>query len=272
MVVYVNIRQATFRKLDRSATNEVTTTHAAAADAGRFNKQIIDKDALAPIQQIVTQARQYLYDHTLPWSDNGDRVLSSMNYFEVMDKLNEYQRAFNAAVDDFCTTYNQHRDRARLKLNSLFRDADYPNEQEVRTKFAFNFGVLPLPTAGDFRVAMASDEVNEVRAEIQKQLDDRVQSMMSTVWEELRGTISLVKDRCGNAARLHESVLANLTDLVDRLPGLNITCDTDLEALRQEIKRTFAHYDIKDLRKDEQVRKAVSDEADRILKQMAGLV
>lgn len=272
MIVFMNVSQATFRKLDKQATSEVTANHAAAADAGRFNKQVIDKEALAPIQQIVSAARTYLYDHTLPWSDNGDRVLSSMNYFEVMGKLQEFAAYFKAAVDTFCNDYNQHRERAKLKLNSLFKEADYPYEHEVRSKFAFTFGVLPLPTAGDFRVAMSDDVVDEVRAEIEQQLNARVQGMMSSVWDDLTKTITHLRDRLQANGPLFSSALDNVTDLLARLPGLNITDDAGLETIRKELHTALMGLEMKDLKKDEKLKQSTIGAVDDILRNMRGLI
>lgn len=272
MLVYLTVNQATFRKLDKQATAEVTASHAAAADAGRFNKQIVDKAALEPMQKIASAARMYLYNHTLPWSDNGDRALSSANYFIVMQELSTYQHEFNQAVDEFVAEYNQHRERARLKLNSLFNPNDYPHVDEVRAKFGFSFGVMPLPTAGDFRVAMAAAEADEVRQHISAELELRTKTMMDTVWEELASTVSHLRDRLQSSGKLYESTLTNLEDLLRRLPGLNITGDAGLEQMRKAIASTMQGLTMADIKKDEQLRKAVAEQADDILRQMQGLV
>jgi len=272
MLVTLTISQATFRKLDKTATAEVTTTHAAASDAGRFNKQIVDKAALLPITQIAGAARTYLYQHTLPWADNGDRALSSLNYFEVMTKLREFKAQFDAEVDKFCTEYVQHRERARLRLNSLFKDEDYPQEWEVRNKFAMNFGVMPLPVAGDFRVDMGEDVVAEVRQEIEAQLNARVQGMVAEVWGELTTTVSHLRDRLQSGGKLHDSALDNITDLLDRLPGLNITNDAGIEQMRAEIRRTLGGLEMKDIKKDEKLKQSVIDKTNDILGQMRGLM
>lgn len=271
MLVQLGISQWTARRLDRSATAEVTSAHAAASDAGRFNKQIVDKSALLPIQQIATAARTYLYQHTLPWADNGDRVLSSMNYFEVMTKLREFKAQFDEEVDAFCADYNEHRERARLRLNSLFKDEDYPQAWEVRSKFAMSFGVMPLPTAGDFRVAMSDDIVEEVRQEIEAQLGARVRGLVTSVWEEMGSTVSHLRDRLQSGGKLHDSALDNLTDLLDRLPGLNITNDEGIDAMRHEIRQMVSGLEMKDIKKDEKLKQSVIDQTAAILAQMSGL-
>lgn len=271
MLVQLNISQWTARKLDRMATAEVTTSHAAASDAGRFNKQIVDKTALLPIAQIASAARMYLYGHTLPWADNGDRVLSSMNYFKVMDELRKFKASFDAEVNVFCADYTQHRERARLRLNSLFKEEDYPQTEDIRNKFSMTFGVLPLPTAGDFRVAMSADVVDEVRQEIEEQLTGRVRGLVACVWEELGSTVSHLRDRLQSGGKLHDSALENLVDLLERLPGLNITNDQGIEQMRQEIKKVVQGVEMKDIKKDDKLKQGMVDRTTDILRQMQGM-
>jgi hypothetical protein len=272
MLVYLNVSQWTARKLDKNATAEVAESHDAAADAGRYNKQLIPKEALAPIQKIASEARAYLNMHTLPWSDLGDRALSNTNYFTVMDRLKYYKSEFDAEVDTFCTEYLVHREKARFKLNSLFKESDYPRVEDVRLKFAMNFGVLPLPTAHDFRVTMAADQVDEVRQQIQSELDGRVQAMMSGVKEALIGTVSHLRDRLRSSGKLFDSTLGNVEDLLARIPGLNLTNDAEIESLRAMVAQAFQGMTMKDIKKDEQLRTAVADRADEILRQMQGLM
>ncbi len=272
MLIYLTISQATFRKLDKKATAEVTSSHEAASDAGRFNKQLIPKEALEPIQKLATAARTYINDHTLPWSDSGERALSSTNYFEVMNRLSYFRNEFNAEVDAFCKEYLVHREKARFQLNSLFNEADYPREDEVRAKFAFRFGVMPLPTSGDFRVAMAADQVDEVRQQIQAELSGREKLMMDGLKEALVGTVSHLRDRLRSSGKLFDSTLTNLEDLLARLPGLNMTNDQDLETMRVKVRDAFAGLSMKVIKKDEALRTAVADRADEILRQMQGLI
>jgi hypothetical protein len=271
MLVSLKIGQWTARKLDKSATQEVTVNHAAASDAGRFNKQIIDKNSLLPMVQIVGAARRFFYQHTLPWSDNGDRVLSSLNYFTVMDRLRELKVEFKNAVDVFCRDYDMHRDRAKLRLNSLFNEADYPQSWEIREKFYMDFTVMPLPVAGDFRVEMGDDVVDEVRQEIEASLNSRVQGMVESVWTELVGTVSHLRDRLQSDGKLVDSALDNIVDLLDRLPGLNITNDAGIDTMRSEIRKLTNGLEMKDIKKDDALRTSVIDKTNEILRQMQGL-
>lgn len=271
MILRLSVGQATFRKLDKDVSREVSDHHAAAADAGRYNKQLIPKEALLPMAQIASAARIYVYQNTLPWSDNGDRVLLSSHYFNVMGRMQVFASSFHVAADKFAAEYDVHRERSRFKLNSLFKDEDYPLAQDVRAKFHFTFGVTPLPTAGDFRVDMSQDVVDDIKAELTTSTALLTKQAMDSVWEELRGTISHLRARLAPDTRLHETALSNIEDLMERLPGLNLTNDAGLDQMRSMINQTLVNYNIKDLRTNDAVRSAALSETDQILAQMAGL-
>ena len=272
MLISLSISQWTARKLDRNATAEVTSSHEASTDAGRFNKQTIDKAALLPIQQIASKTRDYFDKHTLPWGHNGINVMSSMNYFAVVQKLNAFQQEFKAAVDAFCADYDVHREQARFKLNSLFNESDYPSVSDVRNKFAMSWSIMPLPTAGDFRVEMADDAVVEIRNEIEAEINGRVQSMMGELAQALKGTMSHLVDRLTAKGPLHESALTNVQDLLDRLPGLNITNDASIEQVRRDLKQLVNGLEMKDIKKDDALRQSVADRTAEILRQMQGVM
>jgi len=77
------------RKHDPDASQEIAQRHGAQADAGRYHKVLLPKEALAEVQKIVSDARQEKSRRgaqkarasalpPLPWDDNGYRVLPSV--------------------------------------------------------------------------------------------------------------------------------------------------------------------------------------------------
>ena len=94
---------------------------------------------------------------TLPWDDNGYRVLPAAVYLEHAEKLREYSRKFTAAIDVFAAQFDQLVIESRSRLGSLFRPEDYPTSKEIRDKFAFETEVMPLPDGDDFRVNLGDD-------------------------------------------------------------------------------------------------------------------
>src|SRR5579884_3866071 len=75
MLCSLSISMWSARKHDPAASEEIASRHGAKSDAGRYNKVLLPKQALAEIQKIVSEARHEHYFITLPWADDGYRVL-----------------------------------------------------------------------------------------------------------------------------------------------------------------------------------------------------
>ncbi len=272
LIVNLSISQWSGRKLDRQVTDEVNADHAADADAGRYNKMLVEKTALAPIQSIANAARIYVYRQTLPWGDNGDRVLMSTRYFDFMTQMREFESAFKAAVDKLVGDYKAVVERSRFRLNDMFKEADYPEEHEVENKFRMNINIRPVPTAGDFRVAMGDDVVEEIKAQIEENSQTLLNEAMQTVWQEVKKTITHIQAKLADPKAIFKaSTIESIDDLIERIPHLNLTDDPNLEAFRKELKQNLQGLDAKELRKDEFVRSAAAEDAKRIMDQFAGM-
>jgi len=272
LIVNLNVSQWSGRKLDKTVTKEVTDAHAAAEDAGRFNKLLIDKAALAPVQTIAGAARLYVYAQTLPWGDNGDRVLMSSNYFAFSAKMREYEVEFAAAVDTLVEKFSEFVDRARFRLNSMFQESDYPDVSEIRDKFRMRYTIKPVPTADDFRVDIGDDVVEELKAQIAVENGRIVREAMDSVWDEIKTTMSHLHGKLADPKAIFKaSTIESIEDLIERIPHLNLTNDPDLIRFRHELKTSLSGLDPKELRKDELVRKYAAEDTKRIMDQFGGM-
>jgi hypothetical protein len=88
MLAAVHISIWTAVKHDRKISRDVASQHGAHRDAGRYNKQLLrGADKLDELRTLAGQIRQYFYRITLPWSDEGFRLLPSNFYFDLMARI-----------------------------------------------------------------------------------------------------------------------------------------------------------------------------------------
>jgi hypothetical protein len=71
-------------RLDKEASRKVTEEANANADAARVNKHLVPKDALKAITAASTAVRAHFYSKTLPWKDNGDRLLTRLLFCDFI--------------------------------------------------------------------------------------------------------------------------------------------------------------------------------------------
>lgn len=278
MIANLSIGMWAAQKLDKEASRKVTEDAGAVADAGNFNKHLVSKDALKPIISAANAIRTHFYTYTLPWKDNGDRLLTRKGYMKFIDEHEDLIRSFNSAVEDFLTrVYPEARARAEFRMGDLFDPNDYPPVYALRHRFYARMEIDAVVEAGDFRVEMDEDHLDRIRGDMERAMTSRLGAAMGDVWERLRDTLQhlhnkLKVDDQGNKEVFRDSTVTNLEEIVELLPSLNITNDPNLERIRADIEASIIGYTPKQLRKSEEVRASVSEDAQRILEDLSGFM
>lgn len=276
MLCSLSISTWSARKHDPEASEEIARQHGAQADSGRYHKVLLPKTALAEIQKIVSEARQEHYYMTLPWDDNGYRVLPAAAYMEHTERMRALSNRYTPAVEALVNEFNQLVEEAKIRLGGLFRAEDYPGPDELRSKFSFETKVMPLPDAGDFRVALGEEEKERIKRQITVAVEASLQVASRELWQRLYESVSHMAERLqaykvtgeGVEHPFRDSVVTNLVKLTDILPKLNVTGDAELERLAAEVRASLL-VDPQELRKSEAVRNETAKNASAIANRMA---
>ena len=101
MLAAVHISIWTAIKHDRKISRDVADQHGAHQGPGRYNKQLLrGADKLDELRTLAGQVRQYFYKITLPWSDEGFRLLPSNLYVDLTARMREFEASFEQGVDN----------------------------------------------------------------------------------------------------------------------------------------------------------------------------
>ena len=275
MLVEFNASVWTARKLDKSTTDEVVANkNATAKDAARVNKHLLaGRTEHDVIQQMVGRARTYVYDHTLPWSDSGLRLLPTVNFVAFTERMNQFEEEFERLVAEFVTIYPTLISAQAMSLGDMFKRSDYPTANEMVTKFAFRIGFLPVPTAGDFRVDIGNEAQAELKARLNEMAEERIESAMRDIRARLGEHMKRMSDRLttdyvqGEAKqrRFHDSLVDGALELCDLTKALNVVGDPTLETARKELEQALLGVTPQELRKNEYVRQDTKKAVDAIL-------
>jgi len=266
MLAALNVSQWTARKEDKKITKEVETAHNA-KDAGKYHKVLIAKESIQTIQKIVNEARIYHYTVTLPWNDNGERILTTALFFDYSRAIAKFKGQFETAVNSFLDNYPALIDAARTRLNGMFNQEDYPTIKKVKGKFSFSHQFTPIPSTSDFRVDLQQEEIEKIKSALDARLKAREQEAVKDLWERLFSTVSHAAERLSDPdAIFRDSLIVNIQELVNLLPKLNFTDDPTLEKLRREVENKLLKFDAATLRDDPTARKQTAQEARELLK------
>lgn len=273
MIIRLSVKQWSARKFDKKATQKVADDYGTTADVGRYNKVLIAKDAIKSITTAVSAARTYHYTMTLPWDDSGARLLTAACFMEYSKRMREYKLNFEKAVEEFIDNYPTYRAEAELRLSGMFDDADYPGIYDMRSRYEFVTDIEPVPHSSDFRVSVSDKATNQIRAEIEKRSEARVKAATDDLYKRLADVTSRFAEKLGDSKGVfRDTLVGNVVELVELLPKLNISGDPNLEKLRKEIQKKLGGHTPEVLRNDPEVRATAAQDADAILKKMAGFI
>ena len=281
LLVSLNISVWGATKKDRDATNEVIDANQATQEAGYFIKKLLPTEAMRDVKNTASAARAKHRYHTLPWSDKGQRVLPVANLFEYTEHMRKVKSDFEASVKTFLARYPSYMEAAKQsgRLGQLFDQNDYPTVEQVRTCFAFRTRMLPLPTAGDFRVQMDKEHADIIRQEIADRVAGEFASANKAIVTRLVETVTDMRERLARykvdargavTGAFRNSVVTNLEELVPLLHRLNVTGDHEVTDLLKRAEKDLLAFDPSTLRDNDTVRATTIDRADELIKDLTG--
>jgi hypothetical protein len=260
-------------RLDKDASRKVVQDAGAEGDAARVNKHLVPKESLKKIVSTSNAVRAHFYEKTLPWKDNGDRLLTRLMFADFIEQHERLVGEFKDAVDEFITDgYPQARAKAEFRMGELFNLNDYPAAESLRRRFYINLDIDAVTEAGDFRVQMDQDQLDSVKQSMEQALRDRIGRAMRDVWERLSEVVGHFATKMGSDDIFRDATVRNIEELVELLPGLNVLDDPDLKAIGEEVKAKLAGHDPKDLRKNKTIRSQAAQDAKEIMERMSGFM
>jgi hypothetical protein len=256
------------RKYDKKVTAETNAAHGADSDAGRYNKMLLPGDASSykALTSHIAATRVLHYEQTLAWSDDGWRLLPVLNYQKYTDKLRQARHTYDSLLGDFLADYPSLQAAARVKLNGMYREDDYP--ADVSSKYGFAIEFAPVPAGGDFRVALSQAEIDVIATRTEDRVKSAFEAAHKDAVKRLYECVSRIHERLAQPnAIFRDSLISNASELCDVLSRMNITEDINLDALRQQTV-SLATVSADTLRNDPVTRIQTANDAQTILDSM----
>lgn len=300
----LEISQWTARKKDKRTAEEVATAKNAKSRATSVNKNLfVDCAELMAIASYAAETRLWFNSVTLPWDDRGTRIVPSMKYMDIACEMSTRIEKFNALVQKFLSVYHTEITKQAFSLGDLFDRAEYPSLTEVSRLFSMRVETSPVPTAGDFRVDIASDISAQLRAQFEEASRARIAQAMQEAWGRLREKAEHIRERMQallefdpNAQaqetpeeaasaddapggesetikkkrrpKLYASLLDNALQLCDTMRDLNVLDDPDLENARCELLHAIRHLDVKSLKESPELQQTTKQKMEALLDKM----
>jgi hypothetical protein len=266
LLVALNISEWRGRRRDREVTERVAQEHGADRTAGCYTKTLVPKSYLARIAQVRSEARALHHELTLPWCDEGSRILPVDLHLLYMERFRDLRSRFDQAVEAFLAAFDEAKAAAQVSLGTLYREDDYPTSSKLRKAFAFDYKLQPLPDGRDWRIDLPEATVDSIREELEGRLEEASTLALADLYRRLADVVSRMATTLTQPDKIfRDSLVLNVRDLCRLLPALNIADDFRLASLADDIEQRLAGLDPDHLRHDSALRKAAAVDASTLL-------
>lgn len=267
---------------DKAITNEATSNHNMTKTKGSFRKRIMQGDELNAVLNCAAKARKELEVLSLPWTDGGFRLIPSVKFVEIKQKIETLLREFETLSAKFVAQRQNliYRDMqpSPIGLGSAFNIADYPNTDELQSKFYADLKIDSIPVAQtDWRI----DGIDaQTQTEIEKQIESGIAEKLKAGKVDLLTQASEVISHLGNLLKDSDATfkinsIEKVLKVAATISDLNITEDATLAQVSDTLTKTFSAFDADKIREDKTARecaaKTCEDSLAEIEKTMAGI-
>lgn len=242
MLARLNISEWGVHRVDRKASDKVADEFYAKSDAGKYYKALLPKAAIQPWITAKNRVRAKFYQLTLPWTDDGYRVLTAEAYLDLVQELAVLESEAMNEIRKLVSNLDSWKAEAQNMLGTLYDDTLYPEPEELEREYAIRLHITPMPSGADFRVDLDDVTVSEIRSDIDKQVNSAVQQAMRDVYDRAYTAIRHMADKLGDEkAIFRDSLVENVAELVDLLPKLNVSGDTRINQLADDVTLLCRH-------------------------------
>jgi hypothetical protein len=255
----------TARKFDKKTTAEIEVLNHATTEMGRYNKLLLNKSSLSEVDKVFGAARRLHDKLTLPWNDDGDRLLPSQSLMAYRDKMKPLRDDVEAATQRLLASYEQLVADRKLEMNGMFNEADYPSIENLTKKFSCELEVKPLPASNDIRLPNNAEMELELRAKYTDMCAERVQEAQKEIWFRLTDPLKRLIEVLVKDGRIHDSTHSTILEVARMVPQYNVTGDPRLDKAAAEIYALISGVSTDSLRGSDGTRKRTAEAASAMI-------
>jgi hypothetical protein len=272
MMVDLHISVYSGRKQDKSTQAEVTTAKGSGSSkaASVYKNLFAECKELDALTKFQARARAEHYRLTLPWNDQGARLLPTASLLEYQQTMGRYRNEFERLVDAFLDKYDTLVAAAAFQLGTLFDRQEYLSRAQVALRFRMESSFTPLPTSGDFRLDVESTVQRELIEQYERRMEAKLAQANQDSWSRLHEALLRLSDRLvveedGKKRKFHDTMVTGALELCELLTVMNVTNDPELEKARRKVEEVLSGVTPKELRDEHSTRIQTKQRVDAIL-------
>lgn len=269
----ISIWQA--RKTDKALAAETARAHSADPTMHSHTRRLLAKEHLADINSAITEIKTTWYTHTLPWQDDGVRILRTSGVLPLKAKLDPLiDKLTNTLIPAFVAAYPTYREEMRTRQGPLFNINEYPHPNTIARKFSVALTFEPLPDFADWRAdGIPDDLLATLAAQGASNTSAAIEQAQQDIYRRLRDAAAHMHNRLlayqgTRKGAFHDTLVTNISDLLAVIPTLVISDDPLLSAIAEATRVGLTTHSPDTLRDDPDAREDTAAMAADIVKQL----
>jgi hypothetical protein len=266
----------TQRKLSEAQTKQAADTFEAATELVTASKKLIDTKhpAYKAVTQIKSQVSGYWRSMTLPYPQDGIRLIRQSDVAVFEEKMQEFRTALQAAASNLQLEYETIKAGAREKLGRLYNADDYPASVENVFDIKWEYPAVEPP---NYLMSFNPELYEQERQKIQQRFEDAVQLAENAFAEQLRDLISHLIERLtdnpdGTRKVFRTSAIENFKEFAENFRRMNVRSNFQLDQLIDQAENLVAGVDLEDLKKSRDVRQTLSTQMTGVQQALDNLI
>jgi hypothetical protein len=266
----------TQRKLSDTQTKQAADTFHAATDLVTASKRLIDtkNETYRTLTAIKSQASSYWRSMTLPYPQEGVRLIKQSDVAPFEDKMREFRERLAAAAANLQLEYETIKNAAREKLGDLFNPSDYPATLEGVFDVRWEYPPVEPP---NYLMTFNPELYEQEQQRIQHRFESAVVMAENAFAEQLQEMVEhlierLTDDPGGEKKVFRNAAVENFKDFYENFRRMNVRSNAQLEGLIQQANDLVSGVDVKELRKDKNLRQDLSQQMSQVKTALDNLI
>lgn len=266
----------TQRKLSDAQTKQAADTFHAATDLVTASKRLIDtkNTTYRVLTTLKSQASAYWRSMTLPYPQDGVRLIKQLDIGAFEDKMREYKEQLVAAAANLQLEYETIKTAAREKLGDLYNPDDYPQSLEGVFDIRWEYPPVEPP---NYLITFTPELYQQEQQRVQQRFETAVVMAENAFAEQLQDMISHLIERLtdepdGTKKTFKVSAIENFKEFSENFRRMNIRSNAQLDRLIEQAANIVSGVDVTELRKNNNLRQNLTNQMSEVKTALDSLI
>ncbi len=269
-------RWGTRKTLDENELERIGAEFSANPDRISASKTLINtKDPkFKAISSVLSRAKCYWGAVTVPYPDNGIRLLRTDRIHEFENVVNTFRDELYAALVEFDSEFYRLKQAAREDLRELFDESDYPMSVQELFSIQHEYHQIDPPRhLMDLHPEIYEREKQRIAAKFDEAIQLAEAAFASELQQMLDHAIERLTDESdGKKKKFNDSLMENFREFIDRFHKLNVSGNHQLNDLVEQIKSVTSNIDCELLRANGGLREHIKEQMQTAREAMSSMI